>query len=836
MEILISIVIFILLFSTIKSGVLADGEDGVYEEVRVGLVADLGSIEGKILQTSLPLALSDIYHINNRYRTRVSVSTRDSQGDPLLALAAGTDLLETEKVEAIVGAQSLQEAKLLSAVSEKAKVPVISPLVPVSLSLKEYHHFIQLTHDSTSEAKGITKLIHDFDWKSIAFVYEDADNWREGLQILVDHFQDEGIHIHRIASFSNESSLGEEYMMNQLRKLKSSRTAVFVVHMSEVFVSSLFRCAEKLGMMEQGYAWILTARTMNHFHYTDGFAIRSMQGVIGFRSYIPLSEEVESFTSRLRKQMANDGTETKHSSNVIGAWAHDIASILATAVEKIRLRASENVSLNLLETIRQSRFKCLSHGDYIQISGHKFLSGTFEIVNSPVRTGERRIGLWSCDHFYGRRNVTASSANELETIIWPGGSGRIPSHRLLAENTERKKLLRVLVTSNNRFPELVAVHYDPETGVNNASGFCIEFFSTCISPFNYELEFIPYNRSNYDSLAYELSTQRDKYDAAVGDITITSNRSLYVEFTLPYTDMGIGVIERMKKREMWTFFDPLEKSLWLASGAFFILTGIVVWLVERDVNHEFQGSWGHQLGIMLWFGFSTLVFAHREKLEKMSSRFLVIVWVFVVLILTASYSANLTSTKTVSRFQLDGLLTNYASLRSTTTRLITSEDYAQALLNGTISFVVDEIPYLSVFVGHYPGVFNMIDTASNSNGFGFVCASPNLMFQRGSGLAPNVSREIAKLRSSGVLKEIEKRWLRKLDSFTKSPNTDSSENEDASKRLTIQELGGLFIIAGVAHALVLALHLFQTRREILRVLSESRLFTKLQSFSNFLYK
>lgn len=116
-----------------------------------------------------------------------------------------------------------------------------------------------------------------------------------------------------------------------------------------------------------------------------------------------------------------------------------------------------------------------------------------------------------------------------------------------------------------------------------------------------------------------------------------------------------------------------------------------------------------------------------EKLEKMSSRFLVIVWVFVVLILTASYSANLTSTKTVSRFQLDGLLTNYASLRSTTTRLITSEDYAQALLNGTISFVVDEIPYLSVFVGHYPGVFNMIDTASNSNGFGFVCASPNLV-------------------------------------------------------------------------------------------------------------
>lgn len=109
--------------------------------------------------------------------------------------------------------------------------------------------------------------------------------------------------------------------------------------------------------------------------------------------------------------------------------------------------------------------------------------------------------------------------------------------------------------------------------------------------------------------------QRDKYDAAVGDITITSNRSLYVDFTLPYTDIGIGILTVKKKSQgMWTFFDPFEKSLWLASGAFFVLTGIVVWLVERSVNPEFQGSWGQQLSMMLWFGFSTIVFAHSKCL------------------------------------------------------------------------------------------------------------------------------------------------------------------------------------------------------------------------------
>ncbi|VVB09497.1 unnamed protein product [Arabis nemorensis] len=521
-----------------------------------------------------------------------------------------------------------------------------------------------------------------------------------------------------------------------------------------------------------------------------------------------------------------DDDETKHSSlELIGVWGHDIACVLANAVEKMRPRGE---STNPLETIKQNGFKGLSDGGDIEIVGNKFLSRTFEIVNM-VGTGERRIGLWSCDHFYGRRGIMVSSTNELETIIWPGGSGRIPRHRFLEENGEKKKLLRVLVTAGNRFPHLVAVRPDPETGLNTFSGFCIEVFKTCIAPLNYELEFIPYDGNNYDNLAYELSTQRDKYDAAVGDITIFSNRSLYVDFTLPYTDMGIGALVLKKKREsMWTFFDPLEKSLWLASGVFFILTGIVVWLLERAVNPEFQGSWGQQLGMMLWFGFSTLVFAHTEKLQKMSSRFLVIVWVFVVLILTASYSANLTTTKTVSRIQLNELaITNPAEFRAVRTRFLnTYEDYVQALRNGTINYVVDEIPYLKVFLENYPGLFDLIDRKSVTNGFGF-------MFQRGSGLAHNVSREIAKLRSSGMLGDMEKRWFRKQDCFTTNLNVESSKNDNAYEHLTIRELGGLFIIAGVAHAIVLIVHLFQTWREILCVLRESRLFTKLQKISSF---
>lgn len=50
------------------------------------------------------------------------------------------------------------------------------------------------------------------------------------------------------------------------------------------------------------------------------------------------------------------------------------------------------------------------------------------------------------------------------------------------------------------------------------------------------------------------------------------------------------------------------------------------------------------------------------------------------------------------------------------------EAYAQGLRDGTLSHVINEIPYLSLLLGYYPDVFVMTDRETNTNGFGFVCA------------------------------------------------------------------------------------------------------------------
>ncbi|WZY79138.1 hypothetical protein YC2023_025522 [Brassica napus] len=580
-------------------------EDSVSEQervrVRVGLVLDLGSVEGKIVGSSVSMALSDFYAVNSDYKTRVSLSVRNSQGKPLLALASAVDLLQTVGVEAVISGDSLQETKLLAEIGEQARVPVISLNSPTSLSLRKYSHLIQATHDSFSEAKGITAFIHGFDWKSVVLVYEDEDDWRESMQLLVDHFHENGVHIQSKVAVSPN----DDCMMDRLRKLKDLGASIFVVHLSELVATYLFPCAGKLGMMGEGNAWILTVKSMNSFHERsgDGFSKEAMEGVVGFRSYIPMSKELQNFTSRWRKSLPVEeeavGSEILGLS-ISGIWAHDVAWALARASEVARI---PNVSSTLLEAITQCRCKGLS-GDF-HTKDKNFLSDKFEIVNL-IGLGERRVGFWNSNgSFSNTRELSSCTHNKLETIFWPGGTIQSPQGR-------KRKTLRVLVTSSNRFPRLVKVETDPLTNQVTAEGFCVDVFRASISPFNYEVEFTLWrNGSNYDDLAYALSSQKDKYDAAVGDITITYNRSSYVDFTMPFTEMGVGIITS-RERSAWVFLKPLTPELWLTTAAFFVLTGIIVWLIEKPENTEFQGTWSKQIGVIFWFGFSTLVYAHSK--------------------------------------------------------------------------------------------------------------------------------------------------------------------------------------------------------------------------------
>ncbi|PPD79251.1 hypothetical protein GOBAR_DD23829 [Gossypium barbadense] len=180
---------------------------------------------------------------------------------------------------------------------------------------------------------------------------------------------------------------------------------------------------------------------------------------------------------------------------------------------------------------------------------------------------------------HGRHLFSSSTIDEdLETIIWPGGISTIPKGRMMETSS---KILRIGVPLKNGFPQLLKVDHDLQTNFTIVSGFCIDVFRAAMAGLNYHIsyEFIPFEDNSQNSgetnnnLVYEVYLQ--EYDAAFGDITITANRSLYVDFTLPYTDMGVGMVTRLTpkdSRNLWIFLKPITPGLWLTLVGVYVLT------------------------------------------------------------------------------------------------------------------------------------------------------------------------------------------------------------------------------------------------------------------------
>ncbi|KAI3678654.1 hypothetical protein L6452_37955 [Arctium lappa] len=797
-------------------------EDPSYKEIPVGVILDMGSWVGKTVHSCITMAVSDFYAVNSHYKTRIVLHDRDAHGEPLHALSAALDLLEKTKVQAIIGSNSTSEAKFLAVLGDEARIPILS-LSPTPSS-NNHPYFLQIAQDETIQFKSIAAMAESFGWKHLIVISEDTDNGRDMATFMANALGEKSISVTYRSLISTSAS--NELVQKELHKLSSMHTKIFVLHTSPSLALCILLNAKYLGMMGEGYKWIITSKTMDFLNFMDGEVIKSMQGAVGFKSYIPQSIDLHKFTSRWRKEYDGRNPLMKLKDiNAYAIWAHDAVSALAMAVESTE--SVEQVlksNMKSLETTGSSQRGTALLNQILGISFHglggvfRFMNGkitaqVLEIIN-VVHKGEKMVGFWTTDAAFTKKigKLNSFSNDGLEAIIWPGGITTNPTRRMLQMSS---KNLRFGIPVQTRAGRLFQVDYDAQTNSTVASGFCVEVCEAAFAELSHDVafQFIPFMLNstvgtvNYNDLIDRVHAR--EFDVAVGDITITANRSLYVDFTLPYTDLGLGILTRNTDASMWIFMEPLSSDLWIVSGCFFILVGFVIWILEHGTNEEFQGSPGQQIGTTFWFAFSTLVYAHREKLQSNLSRFVVIVWLFVVLVLASSYTATLSSLLTIEQIQLaskeksigyrdgsfmEGFIRN--NLNFIDTRLkpySTSEDYANALLLGSkkggVDAIVDELPYLKEFLTQYPSGYSIAVSEAITNGFGFA-------FPQGSPLAPVISRRIARLREDGTLKKLEDKWFNQQS---------GPRSKDSAKILNLKDFRGLFLISGVSMAAALFL-------------------------------
>nr|DAD45631.1 TPA_asm: hypothetical protein HUJ06_003861 [Nelumbo nucifera] len=815
---------------------------------KMGVVLNSDKWVGKMALSCIFMAVSDFYATHSFYRTRLVLHTRDPNNDIVGAASVTLDLLKNTQVQAIIGPETSSQANFVVDLGNKTQVPIVSfSATSPSLSSIKTPYFVRACLNDSTQAKAIAAIVQAFGWREAVPVYEDSDFGNGIIPYLTDALQEIDTRVPYRSVIPPLAS--DDQILQELYKLQTMQTRVFIVHMSASLGSRLFLKAKEAQMMTAGYVWIITDGLTNLLTSMDPSIINSMQGVLGVKPYVPKSKELESFKIRWRRKFQQDNPNTQRADlDIYGLLAYDSVWALAMAAENVgganlsyqQVQSTDNstdlstlgiskIGPKLLQTILKTGFRGLS-GEFRLVDG-QLQSSSFQIVN-VIGTGWREVGVWTPTNGI-LKNMSATSSqvystskNNLQTVIWPGDPTFVPKGWVIP--TSGKKL-RIGVPVKDGFSQFVNVSHNTDTNETIVTGYCIDVFKAVMEelPYAVPYEFIPFQKANgasagnYNDLIYQVFLQN--YDAVVGDTTIIANRSLYVDFTLPYTESGVSMIVPIKKddrKNAWIFLKPLNRDLWITSAAFFILTGFVVWLLEHRINSEFRGPVSHQIGMIFWFSFSTLVFAHRERVASNLARFVVIIWVFVVLILSSSYTASLTSMLTVQKLQptitdikelqnkgecvgyqegsfVVGLLKmmnfDESKLKEYKSVDECNEGLSKGSRNGGFAAAFDEIPYIKLFLASYCSKYTVVGPTYKTDGFGFV-------FPRGSPLVPDISRAILNVTVGDTMRRIEVAWFGQQ---ANCPDPNTLVSSDDINSLTMDSFWGLFLIAGVSSTLAL---------------------------------
>ena len=285
-----------------------------------------------------------------------------------------------------------------------------------------------------------------------------------------------------------------------------------------------------------------------------------------------------------------------------------------------------------------------------------------------------------------------------------------------------------------------------------------------------------------DSVGQMMSAlEKKEVDAAVGAISITSEREQVVDFSQPFYESGLQI---MTRDQGGSSLKRIVSNLF--KGQIFTLIGILIvlilvyahllWFVERRKNPE-SFPMGYFAGVFeaLWWSSSTIITGGCENLAPagLLGRLSALLWMLAGMATFSYVTASISSTLTVDTLNSDihtvGDLKerklDVACVRGSTGERFmqglgfkpqgfdTADAAAEALEKGSVQAVVYDSPILRYYIKNHP------DAKVLLAGELFEKQSYGIGTPQGSPQRKEITRAILKLREEGVLEELETKYF-----------------------------------------------------------------------------
>ncbi|WCJ30770.1 Glutamate receptor family protein [Euphorbia peplus] len=162
-----------------------------------------------------------------------------------------------------------------------------------------------------------------------------------------------------------------------------------------------------------------------------------------------------------------------------------------------------------------------------------------------------------------------------------------------------------------------------------------------------------------------VQSQSKTHDAIVGDGRKIKQSGSHAESGL------LRIVPAKSQESNWMFMDPFTWQMWAVADVGGCRRGLIVfivWFLNHQSNPDFRGTLNSQIGPAVLFTFSSLFFAHREKICSNLTWLVALVSLFVVLFFNSSYTTSLTSLLAIQQLQpnvtdIDGLKRNNLLIR-----------------------------------------------------------------------------------------------------------------------------------------------------------------------------